>query len=249
MPAEPPTGRSARPRMLLLVVLGLGSLGLFVFAPWKQWLVAGLDYARGLGPVGALGFIGIYAVASVALLPGSLLTLAAGFSWGLGWGTLIAWLAANLASNLSFVVGRFLARDWVAQRTQHMARFSAIDRAIGASGLRLVLLLRLSPVVPFNLLNYALGITQVRFRDYALGGALGMIPGTILYVYLGCSVQNLGQLIAGGRPSGGAAQAALFWAGLIATLLSVVLVTRAAQRELKRELGLGPSDGTGGTEP
>ncbi|MEZ4230874.1 MAG: VTT domain-containing protein [Polyangiaceae bacterium] len=147
-----------------------------------------------------------------------------------------------MASNLSFAVGRFLARGWVSERTREMPRFAAIDRAIAGSGLRLVLLLRLSPLVPFNLLNYALAITQVRFRDYAAGSALGMLPGTLLYVYLGSSLQSLAALAAGSTPSGGTAQHALFWIGLVATVLSVVVVTRSARRELDQRLEREPDD-------
>ncbi|MCB9586576.1 MAG: TVP38/TMEM64 family protein [Polyangiaceae bacterium] len=207
-------------------------------------MVSGLAYSQSLGAVGALFFILGYAVASILLLPGSLLTLAAGFSWGPGWGTLVAWTAANLASNASFLVGRFLARGWVVERTKQMPRFAAIDGAIAGSGLRLVLLLRLSPLVPFNLLNYALSVTKVRFRDYAVGGAVGMLPGTLLYVYLGCSLESLGQLLTGQPPATSPAKTWLFWLGLLATALSVGLVTRAASRELKHEFqhSEGPGD-------
>lgn len=237
MPAETPGEKSTAIRLLLFGTLVATGVGVLLFAPWKDWLIRGLDYSGNLGVAGAAIFILLYAVASVLLVPGSVLTLAAGFSWGVPWGTLIAWIAANLASNLSFLVGRYLARDWVARRTNDMPRFAAMDRAIARSGLRLVLLLRLSPIVPFNLLNYGLGITRVRFRDYALGGAIGMLPGTLLYVYIGSSLESLGQLATGNRPSGGPAQTAFFWGGLIATLLCVVLLTRAARKELRRELG------------
>ncbi|MGE0325834.1 MAG: TVP38/TMEM64 family protein [Polyangiaceae bacterium] len=226
--------QSSRPWALaLLLLVGVGVL---LFAPWKHWLVSGLTHTRDLGVAGALVFILIYALASMLMLPGSVLTLAAGFGWGLGWGSVVACVAANLASNTSFVIGRFLARDWVSQRAERMPRFAAIDRAIASSGLRLVLLLRLSPLVPFNLLNFALGITRVRFRDYALGGAIGMLPGTVLYVYLGSSLKNLGQVLTGERASATAAETWAFWLGLLATLLSVILVTRTAQRELKQQL-------------
>ena len=115
-------------------------------------------------------------------------------------------------------------------------RFAAIDEAIGESGFKIVFLLRLSPIFPFNLLNYALGVTRVRFRDYVIASLLGMLPGTFLYVYLGSLVTNASELLSGKRPEAGIWGQVLYWGGLAATLLVTVLITRIARKALDRAL-------------
>jgi uncharacterized membrane protein YdjX (TVP38/TMEM64 family) len=141
-------------------------------------------WVDGLGPWGPVAFVVGYALATVALVPGSLLTLAAGALFGLAKGTVLVLVAATLGASVAFLIARYLARGFVERRLQHDARFAAIDRAIGEEGRKIVLLLRLSPLFPFNLLNYALGLTRVRFADY-LVASVGMLPGTLLYVYYG----------------------------------------------------------------
>ena len=147
-------------------------------------------------------------------------------------------------SAATFLIARYLARGWVARRIARYPRFAAVDRAVGADGLRIVFLLRLSPVFPFNLLNYALGATRVRFRDYLLG-ALGMLPGTFLYVYLG----SLGAGVAigasevggGGDGDGGVGtvvKLALQAVGALATLAVTVVVARIAKQALAQTTGV-----------
>src|SRR5207237_10884934 len=106
----------------------------------------------------------------------------------------------------------------------------------GRQGLRIVLLVRLSPVFPFNLLNYAFGLTQVTLRDYLIGSLVGMLPGTVMYVYLGSLVTSLTELAAG-RPSGGALQQAFYFGGLVATIAVTLYVTRVARRALADATG------------
>lgn len=208
----------------------------WLFLPLRRWLLAALEFTRGAGTVGIFAYLGLYSAASVALLPGSVLTLAAGFAWGPILGTAIAWVSANLASSLCFWISRSLAGDWAARRVGDRRLLGAIERAVSRNGLRVVLLLRLSPVVPFNLLNYALGLTEVRFRDYLLGGAIGMLPGTAMYVYLGSLISSLSQVASGAPAGGGPARAVLYWGGLGATILVSALLTHAARKELRREL-------------
>jgi uncharacterized membrane protein YdjX (TVP38/TMEM64 family) len=135
----------------------------------------------------------------VAFVPASLLTLAAGAIFGIPAGTLYVFVAATVGSCLAFLVSRYLARVAVERRIEGNPKFAAIDRAVGRQGRRIVFLLRLSPVFPFNLLNYALGLTRVRFVDYAVA-AVGMLPGTLLYVYLGKVAGDVAAL-AGGASS------------------------------------------------
>ena len=142
----------------------------------------------------SLIFAAFYIAAVVLLLPGSLLTLSAGFLFGLGSGFIICSISSVLGATLAFLLGRFLARDWVAAKLLEMPRFAALDRAIGKRSAIIVLLTRLSPIFPFNLLNYALGLTGVSLRTYVLASWVGMMPGTLLYVYLGSIAKDLGSI-------------------------------------------------------
>ena len=182
-----------------------------------------------LGVWGPIVFIGSYALACVAFVPASLLTLAAGALFGIVKGTIYVLAGATLGSFGAFLIARYVARDWVAQRVNRDARFAAIDAAIAEQGRRVVFLLRLSPVIPFNVLNYALGLTQVRVVDFLIA-SVGMIPGTLLYVYTG----NLAKVVAGATtaPPRGPAFYAVLVLGLAATAAVTVIVTRLAKRAL-----------------
>ena len=140
-------------------------------------------------------------------------------------------VAATLGSSIAFLVGRYLARGAVERRVRSNPRFAAIDRAVAAEGRRFVFLLRLSPVVPFNVLNYALGLTSVRFGDY-LVASLGMIPGTLLYVYYGKLAGDLATVAGGAGVEKGAGYWAVLILGLVATVGVTMLVTRASRRAL-----------------
>src|SRR5262249_59272949 len=136
-----------------------------------------------------------------------------------------------LPISAAFVLGRTLARDRIAARVAGNPKFAAIDEAVGREGLKIVLLTRLSPAFPFNLLNYTYGLTRASFRDYEIGSLIGMIPGTAMYVYLGSLITSVSQLAAG-TPSGGAAKQALTWLGFAATLAVTVVITRLARPAL-----------------
>ncbi len=195
-----------------------------------------------MGAWGPIAFIGVYVVGDLVLIPGSVLSLAGGALFGFIRGTLLVFLASTLGAVAAFLVARYIALRYV-QRRIGAGRLAAIDRAIARKGFRLVLLLRLSPVVPYSLLNYALGLTRVRFRDFLLG-SVGMLPGTILYVYYGKVAGEVAAL-AGGRPT---PHDVAYWilvaVGLAATIAASVLVTRIARRALREEPGVmgGPSD-------
>ncbi len=188
-------------------------------------------WVEGLGVLGPVVFVAGYAAAVVGFVPGSLLTLAGGALFGVVRGVGYVFAAAVLGSTVSFLIARHLAREAVARRIEGDARFRAIDRAIGEQGRRIVFLLRLSPVFPFSLLNYALGLTRVRLVDY-LVAAIGMLPGTILYVYLGKLGGDVAAAAGGGRTERGVADWALLGTGLAATAAVTFLITRIARRAL-----------------
>jgi len=229
------SGRRVPLRQLLLGLVAIGAL------VWLGRLAGGqvprfAEWVEGLGAWGPVAFVTGYAVAVVALVPASLLTLAAGAIFGLARGTAYVFVAATVGSCLAFLVSRYLARAAVERRFAADRRFAAIDRAVGEQGRRIVFLLRLSPAIPFNLLNYALGLTRVRFADYAVA-SIGMLPGTLLYVYSGKLAGDVAALAGGAGAPGGAGRTAVLALGLIATLAATFLVTRLARRALAQAAG------------
>jgi uncharacterized membrane protein YdjX (TVP38/TMEM64 family) len=191
-------------------------------------------FVEGLGAFGPIVYVVGYALATVAFVPGSVLTLAGGAIFGLGRGFVLVFAAAVLGSSAAFLVARHVARRRIERRILAHPRFAAIDRAVAEQGRWIVFLLRLSPVFPFVFLNYALGLTRVRFAD-TLVASVGMIPGTLLYVYYGALAGEVAKLAAGGGVA--AERGAGYWAvlglGLAATLAVTTVVTRAARRALR----------------
>lgn len=232
-PRNPSFARAfARTAIGLAALLGLVWLGREAgsFVPrFAEWV-------EGLGPWGPAVFVAGYAVAVVAFVPGSLLTLAAGAIFGLLEGTVFVLAGATLGSTAAFVLSRTTARDAIARRVEGDRRFAAIDRAIEQQGRRIVFLLRLSPIFPFNLLNYALGLTRVRLADYVVA-SIGMLPGTLLYVYSGKVAGELATLASGPAVSRGAGYYAVVGLGFAATAIVTVLVTRVARRALREATG------------
>jgi uncharacterized membrane protein YdjX (TVP38/TMEM64 family) len=197
----------------------------------RDILASFLEWVRGIGPWGAVVFAAVYVPAAVLFVPGSLLTLGAGFVFGLAKGTIIVSLGSTAGAAAAFIVARTLARDWIARRMADRPNLAAIGRAVETEGFKIVLLTRLSPVLPFNLLNYAFGLTAVSFRTYVLASWIGMLPGTIMYAYLGSAAKSLATLLSGEAPRS-AGQQVLFALGLVATVAVTIIVTRTARRAL-----------------
>jgi uncharacterized membrane protein YdjX (TVP38/TMEM64 family) len=145
---------------------------------------------------------------------------------------MIVFLAAVLGSSAAFLVSRYVARSAIERRLAGNARFAAIDRAVGAEGRKIVFLLRLSPVFPFSLLNYGLGLTNVRFVDY-VAASVGMLPGTLLYVYYGKVIGDVAALAGGMAREKGPADYAILILGLVATIVVTTIVTKIARRALR----------------
>jgi len=199
--------------------------------PVKQYLTVTLEWTQTLGIWGPVILAVVYIIACVLLLPGSVLTLGGGAAFGLGVGYLAVTVGSVLGACLAFAVGRTAGRGWVLEKVRGNKRFKAIDEAVGRQGFKIVFLTRLSPLFPFNLQNYAYGVTGVRFRDYALASLLGMIPGTFMYVYLGSAARSVAELSTG-TAERGVAQQLLFAAGLIATIAVSWFVTKIARKAL-----------------
>ncbi|MCA2658339.1 MAG: TVP38/TMEM64 family protein [Microcystis sp. M049S2] len=190
-----------------------------------------LTWVDSLGAVGAIAFIIIYILATVAFFPGSILTLGAGVVFGVVLGSFYVFIGATIGATAAFLVGRYLARGWVAEKIQGNNKFQAIDEAVRKEGLKIVLLTRLSPIFPFTLLNYAYGVTGVSLKDYLLGCA-GMIPGTIMYVYIGSLAGNLATIGTSAPATNPALQWTIRLIGFIATVAVTFYVTKIARQAL-----------------
>lgn len=188
-----------------------------------------LDWVAAQGIWAPVLFIFVYAGAAVAFVPGSLLTLSAGAIFGVVKGVVLVSLGSTLAAAISFLLGRFALRGWIEKKLSHKPAFKAIDEAVAREGWKMVLLLRLSPVFPFTLLNYGLGLTKIGFWPAVLASWAGMLPGTILYVYLGSIAQ-----VATGETT--TAQKILYGVGLLATLVVTVWITKIAKKALSGKL-------------
>lgn len=219
--------------LAVLVALGVAMWE----APARQWSLSFIQYVRNLGWVGFLLYALTYIAGTVLLFPGTLLTVGSGFLYGPVWGTLLVSPASVAGATFAFLLARSFARGWVAGKVQKYPRFAAIDRAVGRHSFKAVLLLRLQPLnLPFDVLNYALGLTSVKLRDYVLASWLGMLPATILYVYAGSVVRDLATLLQGGFSNVTSWQKLLFWGGLGVTGVLVVFLTKLARRALDEEV-------------
>jgi uncharacterized membrane protein YdjX (TVP38/TMEM64 family) len=205
--------------------------------PIEAWSDAFQGWIKSLGPWGWLIFAAVYIVGTVLLVPGSVLTFAAGLAFGLAIGFPLVVVAATIGATLAFLVARYLAHDKVESMLQDQPKFKAIRSAVSEGGWKVVALLRLSPVLPFNLQNYFYGVTDVKLRDYVVATFFGIMPGTLLNVYVG----------AAGKAASGDGASTLEWSflaiGLVATVVVAVIVTKKASAQLKAH-GVGEAGGT-----
>ena len=221
-------------RKWVLALLAVAFLLVFLyFLDVQELFQVALAWISDLGPWGPVFFIVFYILSTVLFLPGLIPTMAAGVLFGVIRGTLLVSISSISGATLAFLIGRYLAREWVAAMIRGNQKFEAIDAAVAEEGWKIVGLTRLSPVFPFNLLNYAFGLTQVSLKDYFLASWIGMLPGTVMYVYIGSLAGNLASLGSGER-SRTPAEWALYGVGLMATVVLTLYLTRIAQRALNR---------------
>jgi uncharacterized membrane protein YdjX (TVP38/TMEM64 family) len=234
-PVRPPVTAKSRPsrlRAATVALLVLGSVAALVLLARSDAASSFLEWIPTLGAWGPVIVAAAYVPATILFLPGSVLTLGAGFLFGVVHGTVAVSIGSTLGSAASFLLGRTLLRSWVEAKVERNPKFRAIDRAVAENGFKVVLLTRLSPVFPYNLLGYAFGVTRVGFRDYVIASWLGMLPGTVTYVYLGSALRSVSEVLSG-KVEGGPAREALFALGLIATIAVTAVVTRAARRAIR----------------
>lgn len=192
-----------------------------------------INWIKEQGIIGIIAFIIIYNLATILFIPGSFLTLGGGALYGVFFGSIYVFIAATLGATLAFLIGRYFARGYISRKIRNNIAFRAIDAAICKEGFKIVFLARLSPIFPFNMLNYVFGITRVALKDYILG-SIGMIPSTIMYVYLGSLAMDITHLNSqiDNSPQAQIMQWSLRLIGLIATIAVSIYIARIAKRSL-----------------
>ena len=227
--------KGAVARLIALTVIVIALFLAMKFLPVQQWLKSFNDWVGQMGLAGIFIFIAVYAAATVLLAPGAILTIGAGFAFGLWKGFLAVSAGATLGASLAFLVARFVARDKIEAMARRNTKFQRIDNAIGQQGAKLIFLLRLSPVIPFNLSNYFYGLTAVKFWPYVLASWIGMMPGTFLYVYIGTAGKAAVSVAGGGEAMKHRWQYWTFLSvGLAATVVVTIWVTKIARDALKK---------------
>ncbi len=239
-------------RIAILVLIGIALVAAPVqaqeavssggFNP-QELLRNALQWVDDLGAIAPIAFMLIYIVATVAFLPGSVLTLGAGVLFGVVQGSLYVFVGATIGATCAFLVGRYLARGWISKKIAGNQKFSAIDQAVGKEGFKIVALTRLSPIFPFNLLNYGLGVTGVSLKDYVLA-SVGMIPGTVMYVYIGSLAGSIATIGGETQPDANPiAQWAIRILGFAATVAVTLYVTKIARKALDESIDGGEVTG------
>jgi len=198
----------------------------------NDWIIFTADTIRSLGWIGPLAFALIYIIATVALIPGSAMSLIAGFIYGPIFGVALVSPVSVTAATIAFLLARSAFRPSIERQIQKRHFLKGLNQAAEESGFKLITLLRLSPIFPFVLLNYSLGLTRVSLRDYVLASFFGMFPATVLYVYIGSIAYSVAELLSGQRQTS-IGETILYWFGLTATVTVTVLLTRMARRSLE----------------
>lgn len=229
-----------------VIKIGIAAAAIIALLVMGRYFGIGAAFRRALEWISSLGalapavFIALYIAACILLLPGSIMTIGSGVLFGVVWGSVYVSIGATIGATCAFLAGRYLARAWVARKLEGNPTFREIDAAVGQEGWKIVGLTRLSPVLPFNLLNYAYGLTRVSLRDYVVATWAGTLPGTVMYVYIGSLAGSLATA-AGTSASRAAARWALDVVGFAATVLTALYVGRIARRALAQQRPMGGS--------
>ena len=204
---------------------------MFSPGPWFDPETTAMVLASLRSPAGALAFVPLYALWVTLLLPGVWASMLAGALYGPAWGSLIVFVGACLGAQAAFLLGRTWLRSWARRRLAAVPKLQAIEQAVSREGLKLVLLTRLSPAFPFSLLNFAYGLSEVSWRDYSIG-LVAILPGTILFCGLGALAGDVARFRAVLSGQADPLTWTLRIVGLLATVLVVWLVGRAARQAL-----------------
>ncbi|WP_293126338.1 TVP38/TMEM64 family protein [Okeania sp. SIO1I7] len=222
--------------MLFIVVISLIIAAKYFNLP--ELLKNILIWIDTLGIWSPVAFIIIYNLATLLLIPGLVLTMGGGVIFGVLWGAIYVFFASTLGATIAFIIGRYISRDWVYQQLHQHPKFQVVDLAVVKEGFKIVFLTRLCPLFPFNLLNYAFGVMQVSLKDYILG-SLGMIPGTIMYVYIGSIAGDITLIGTSQQPTNSTVELTKWIiniVGLIATVAITIYLTRLAKKALEESI-------------
>jgi len=201
-----------------------------------RYLLILVEYIKDAGFTGYILFAIAYIAACVLFMPGFILTLGAGFAYGVIKGTLLVSISSILGASAAFLTGRYFARGWIEKKIEGNIKFKSIDSAVEKEGFKIVFLTRLSPLFPFNLLNYAYGITKVKLSHYFFASWIGMLPATVMYVYLGSLLTNISQISAGKVHN--PFEQIFYFTGLLVTVFVTIFVTKIAKKSLQTSTGL-----------
>ena len=197
-------------------------------------IVAGIQQrVMGWGAWGAISYPLLYACCNVLLLPGGVLSVGAGFFFGLWWGFLIALVGNVGGAAISFFISRWIGRQWLKRKLMRNATLVALEPAVEKEGWKIILLSQLHPLFPTSLLNYLYGLTQIRFRTCMVWVAIGQAPGLFLYSYLG-TLGQLGLNLARGKSHPAAIEYLVWLGGFASAAVVLILLGRIALRLLKQ---------------
>jgi uncharacterized membrane protein YdjX (TVP38/TMEM64 family) len=197
----------------------------------RDQVFAVMDRARNVGWTGYIGLIFAYGVWCAFGLPASIPSLAAAATFGFSRAVMIAYFGANLGALIGFLISRHLARDWFTEIVGKRIALAQINRAVAERGWRIVMITRLPPISPFSIVNYAYGLTHVSLREFLIGTAIGIIPGTTAYIYLGTILGDVAQTTGRARTP---IEWAIYICGFIATIAVCIYLVGAAKRALAR---------------
>jgi uncharacterized membrane protein YdjX (TVP38/TMEM64 family) len=203
-----------------------------IFLPAPHYLRRLLEWIHGQGAWGLVLVVALDAIICLLFLPGSALTLAAGFMFGILWGTIAASAGATLGATAAFLVARWMVRGWIEHRLATHPKFRAVDRAIGDQGFKVVLLTRLCSLFPYDLMSYLFGLTKVPLGRYVLATWLGRLPETLVWAYVGSLAKSLADLAAGKVKVGIEAEI-LLGMGLAAMVAVTVVIAHLARQALR----------------
>lgn len=220
-------------RALMLAIALAVLLAAANYLPVRGWLEQLIEWSEANPSAAGAAFVLAFVVAAVCMLPGSLLMLAGGIMFGVTHGLALVWLGSTMGAAGAFLSGRFFVRGWVESKLAARPRLRALDNAIARRGWLIVLLARLSIVIPYNLLNYALGLTRIGFGAYVLSTWVGILPACVVYLYLGSVTASL---TASGHSEASSLPQPLLLGGLLATVALLAAVTRITGRALRNEL-------------
>lgn len=212
---------------ILFIGAGISFIVLLWSSPLKERLLSIGD----IGPTAPFVYTLVFAAGTVLFLPGSILSIVAGALFGPFTGSLVVFFGASVGASAAFLIARNILRHRIEERLRSSPALEALDRAVADDGLMTSVLVRLSPIIPFNLLNYVLGGTSMRFTHFLLG-LFAMLPATILYVSFGALASDL----AGLEQHRDIRSTVLTLIGIVATLVAVIRLQRGAKERLDQVL-------------